>query len=222
MTVLSDSECDLEFDRFLEAQGEAFRRPEVREVARWALEEARGLIVPAIAYEWLTVDTVDDGRVRVGGMLFTLGRHANLLAPAQEALVSVVTIGLRLEEQARELGAAGRALESYVLGEAGVFAVGSLMQRAHRMAEEEAARRSWGVGAELAPGQLNGWSIEEQKLLCSLLDTDAIGVTVTSTGMLVPQKSASLMVGIGPDYTSTEVRTPCEFCDLSDTCRWRH
>lgn len=222
MTVLTDIACDLESERFLEAQGEAFRRSGVREVARWAVDEARGLVVPAISYAWLAVETVDDTRVRVGGILFNLGRHADLLVPAHEAFVGVVTIGLQLEERARELGAAGRALESYVLGEVGVFAVGSLMQEAHRIAEEEAARRSWGVGAELAPGQLAGWSIEEQKLLCSLLDTDAIGVRVTGTGLLVPQKSASLMVGIGPDYPSTEVRTPCEFCDMGDTCRWRH
>ncbi len=103
-----------------------------------------------------------------------------------------------------------------------MFAVGSLIQKAHRMIEEEAAWRNWGVGAELAPGQLAGWDIEEQKLLCGLVDTEAIGVTVTVAGMLVPQKSASLMVGIGPRYASAEVRTPCEFCDLGDTCRWRH
>jgi cobalamin-dependent methionine synthase I len=103
-----------------------------------------------------------------------------------------------------------------------VFAVGSLIRKAHRMIEEEAARANWRVGAELAPGQLAGWEIAEQKLLCGLVDTEAIGVTVTGAGMLVPQKSASMMVGIGPGYTSAEVRTPCEFCDLGDTCRWRH
>jgi hypothetical protein len=40
--------------------------------------------------------------------------------------------------------------------------------------------------------------------------------------MLSPQKSASLMVGAGPDYESREVRSPCEFCDKGDTCRYRH
>ncbi len=222
MTILAPVDIDLEFGRFLEVQGEALRRPEVTEVARWAIEEGRGSISPAMSYEWLPVGAIDDRRAHVGGILFTLGRHADLLAPAREAFVSVVTIGPRLEERARELGAAGRALESYVLGEVGVFAVGSLIERAHRMAEEEAARRGWGVGAELAPGQLAGWGIEEQKLLCSLVDIDPIGVTVTETGMLVPQKSASIMVGIGPDYESAEVRAPCEFCDVRDTCRWRH
>jgi hypothetical protein len=165
---------------------------------------------------------VDDRRAWVAGAIFNLGKHADLLALAREAFVGVVTIGSRLEEEARALGADGRALESFALGEAGVFAVGLLIHRTHRIVEEEAARRSWGVGAELAPGQLAGWAIEEQKLVCDLLDTAAIGVTVTGTGMLVPQTSASIMVGIGAGYASAEVRTPCEYCDVRDTCRWRH
>jgi hypothetical protein len=222
MTVLAQVDCPLGFDQFLELQGEALRRPEVREVARWALEEAQRLVVPAMVYEWLAAETLGEKQVRVGDIVFDLGRHAELMAPAREAFVGVVTIGPRLEERARELGSAGRALESFVLGEAGVFAVGGLMQRAHEVAEAEAARRGWGVGAELAPGQLAGWRIEEQKLLCGLLDIDAIGVRVTGTGMLVPQKSASVMVGIGPDYVSAEVRAPCEFCDQRHSCRWRH
>ena len=222
MSVLKDIALELEIEGFLDAQGEAFRRSGIKEVAHWAVQEARPLILPAMSYEWLTVRSIDDRRVEVGGVLFTLGRHADLMATAREAFVCVVTIGPRLEQRARELGAAGRALENFVLGEAGVFAVGSLIRNAHRVIEEEAARKNWGVGAELAPGQLAGWDIEEQKLLCGLLDTEGIGVTVTDTGMLVPQKSASMMVGIGPEYMSAEVRTPCEFCDLGDTCRWRH
>ena len=78
------------------------------------------------------------------------------------------------------------------------------------------------MGAELAPGQLSGWSIAEQLLVAQLLDVAAIGVSVTESGILIPQKSASLMVGIGPEYESSEVRSPCEYCDVSDTCRFRH
>jgi hypothetical protein len=222
MTVLAHIDLHLGADDFLEAQGEAFRRSGIKEAALWALQEARRLILPAMSYAWVPVDRVDDRRAWISGVRFSLGKHADLLAPARDAFVAVVTIGSRLEEEARALGADGRALESFVLGEAGVFAVGLLIQRAHRVVEEEAARRSWGVGAELAPGQLAGWGIEEQKLVCRLVDTAAIGVTVTGTGMLVPQKSASLMVGIGPGYASAEVRTPCEYCDVRDTCRWRH
>ena len=212
----------LDHDQFMASQGQALDRPEMKRVARWATDEAQGLLTPGIVYECLAVRALDGTQAQVGDTVFDVGRHADLLAPAREAFVGVCTIGPQLEERARELGSSGRALEGFLLGEVGVFAVGGLIQRAHEIVETEAAQRGWGVGAELAPGQLAGWKIEEQRTLCGLLDIDSVGVRVTDTGMLVPQKSASFMIGIGPGYASAVVRSPCEFCDQGATCRWRH
>jgi hypothetical protein len=222
VTTLTDLELTIELADFLEAQGEALRHPRAKEAAARALEEAQGRVAPALVYDWLPVEVVGRTHAQVGEVLLRLGHHADLLASAREAFVCVVTIGPALEERARELAAAGETFDSYVLGEVGVYAVGSTMHRAHRLVEEEAGARGWGVGAELAPGQLAGWDVGEQKLLCSLVDVASIGVHVTDAGMLSPQKSASLMVGAGPDYVSHEVRSPCEFCDKGDTCRYRH
>ena len=222
MTRLTDLVLTIELAGFLEAQGEALRHPRAKDAAARALQEAQGRVAPALVYEWRPVEAVGKSQARVGEVLFRLGHHADLLAPAREAFVCVATIGPALEERARELAATGETFDSYVLGEVGVYAVGTLMQRAHRLVEEEAAARGWGVGAELAPGQLAGWDVGEQNLLCSLVDVASIGVHVTDAGMLSPQKSVSLMVGAGPDYKSAEVRSPCEFCDKGDTCRYRH
>lgn len=222
MPIVSVVPLTLVLDMFLEVQGDALRRPELQQVAAWAIEEAQALVTPFLSCDWFPVAVLGERRVRVGDAILDLGRHADLMDQAQEAIVAVATIGPRLEERARQIGAEGRALDGFVLGEAGVFAVGLLARQAHALAEDEAARRGWGVGAELAPGQLAGWDIAEQKSLCALLDLESIGVRVTETGLLVPQKSLSLMVGVGPGYPSAEVRSPCDYCDRSDTCRWRH
>lgn len=222
MPTLSAVPLALSSDAFLEVHGGALCRPGLRQVAAWAIAEAQTLITPALVYDWFPVTILGERRVKVGEAVLNLGRHADLMDRAQEALVAVATLGPLLEKRARGIGAEGRVLDGFVLGEAGVFAVGLLAGHAHTLAEEEAARRGWGVSAELAPGQLRGWDIGEQKSLCALLDVESIGVRVTETGLLVPQKSLSLMVGIGPGYESAEVRSPCEYCDRSETCRWRH
>lgn len=211
----------LDVESFLEAQGDALRRPELRQVASWAVDAAKPLIRPALTYDWFPV-AHDNGRIRVGGVELHLGRHKDLLDRAEEALVGVATIGLALEREARRLAREGRTLEAFLLGEAGVFAVGLLAERLHGAAEAEAARRGWGVSAELAPGQLAGWDVQEQKLLCGLLDLTPIGVKVTATGLLIPEKSLSLLVGIGPDYESATVESPCRYCARGANCRWRH
>ncbi len=213
---------ELDVEAFLEAEGGAFSRPRLRALAVWALREAGLLIRPALTYEWFPVSRGVGDRVTVGGVTLHLGRHAQLLDRAVEALAGVATIGPLLEEKARALGQQGRTLEAYVLGEAGIFAVGVLAKRLHRIAEEEAARRGWGVSAELAPGQLAGWDVREQVLLCDLLDLATIGVAVTETGLLVPEKSVSLLVGVGPEYEASKVESPCRYCARAGECRWKH
>jgi len=222
MTLVTGIDDLLSVDAFLEEQGQALRRPEARESAHRAVDEAARLMQPAIVYEWLPATMSGPGRVRVGETVLNVGGHARLMKSAHEAFVGIVTAGPRLEERARELGASGRALDGFVLGEVGTCAVGRLIKMTHGIAEAEAAARGWGVGAELAPGQLAGWGIGEQRLLCGLLDIGSIGVRVTETGMLEPQKSASVMIGIGPDYDSQEVLAPCGFCDQQEVCRYRH
>jgi hypothetical protein len=215
-------DLDIALDEFLEAQGEALRRPEMQRAARQAVAVAVELVSPAIVHGWFPMGDRGQKKVEVGGVVFELGRHAGLLEPARLAFLAVVTIGARLETRSRELQASGKALDSFVLDAVGVYSVGKLIGTARSIVEKDAAERGWGVGAELAPGQLSGWAIAEQKLVGRLLDLQSIGVRVTDSGMLVPQKSASLMVGIGPDYTSSEVRSPCEYCDLRETCHYSH
>ena len=222
MTTLLGFDLALDLGEFVEAQGEALRRPAMKEAASEALAAAAGLMSPALVYDWLPVGDRDQRKAEVGGLVFELGRHADLLGPARLAFLAVVTIGSQLEVRSRDLQASGKALDSFMLDAAGVFAVGTLILRARSIVEQDAAERGWGVGAELAPGQLSGWAIAEQILVGRLLDLESIGVRVTDSGMLVPQKSASIMVGAGPDYESSEVRSPCEYCDLGETCRYRH
>jgi hypothetical protein len=222
LTTLLELDLNLDQDEFLLAQGAATQRPAMEESARRALGLARELVGPAIAYDWFPVGARAQTKVEVGTVVFELGRHVDLLDAARLAFLAVVTIGSRLETASRELQASGRALDSFMLDAAGVFAVGKMIEKAHSLVEKDAVDRGWGVGAELAPGQLSGWAVAEQALVGQLLDLGSIGVALTDSGMIIPQKSASLMVGIGPGYGSSVVRSPCEYCDMSETCRYRH
>jgi hypothetical protein len=222
MPIITNTSPVLDFAKFEEQAGQRLQHETVRQAARQAVSQAEQLAHPAAAYEWLPVRRGEKDRVLLGGVELRLGRHANLLDQAHLACAAVCTIGSELEEEAKRLMAAGRNLDGYMLGEAGVFALDTVMAVVRRLAEAEAAKRAWGVGAELAPGQLAGWALSEQKTLCSELDLAAIGVHLTDAGMLVPQKSASLVVGIGPDYTTSQVCSPCDFCNNRETCAWRH
>lgn len=222
MPVLKDIEIHISIDELLRTQGSAAQRPAVREMARWAVAEAQRLAEPAVVWDLLPVHQVDEERVRVGGTWLRIGPHADLLAPARQALVSVATIGPALEKEARRLGQEGGLLEDFMLDSAGVLALAAVGDSLSRLTENLAAQREWGVGLALAPGSLVGWPVHDQEALCSLLDLAAIGVTLNSSQVLIPHKSVSRLVGLGPGYTAKRVESACRLCPQRETCWRRH
>jgi hypothetical protein len=178
-------------------------------------------------YDWFEVDAVEGERVILssasqGGQQSTLriGPKADLLRGAERALVSVVTIGSELERRVHELQAAGEGLRSYLLDSAGVVALGAVSEAIRCLAEEAAADHEWGVSPSLSPGSLVGWPLVGQRELCALLPLDAIGVQLNSHCVLVPYKSVSGLIGLGPGYGASRVGSVCKYCSLRNTC-WR-
>jgi len=222
MPVIAGFQFSLSVDELLRYQGRVAERPDVKALTQWAIDEAQRLATPAMVYEWFAVHAVEGETARIGDALLQLGPHADLLAPAREALVGVCTIGPALEEQVQALLADERLFEGYLLDAAGVIALAAIVEPMRCIVEEEAARRGWGVSLVLSPGSLVGWTIGDQKVLCTLLDLSAIGVAVTVAGILAPQKSGSGLIAIGPDYEAQCVGSTCHLCTLRHTCWRRH
>lgn len=200
--------------------------PGMVEKAREAVAMAESLWDPSVVYDWIGIDGVMEERVQIsapngGGVdVLAVGPHANLLAKAEIALVSVHSIGPKLDEQVRELNRRGDNLLGYFLDSVGVVGLGKVGEAVRAMAEEEARKRGWGVGANLSPGSLVGWPLEGQSPLCSLLPIQDAGITLNASNILVPFKSVSGVIGLGPGYKSRKVGSVCRFCMLKETC-WR-
>lgn len=66
------------------------------------------------------------------------------------------------------------------------------------------------------PGQ-HEVDIRLQKELFALLKPEDIGITLSSSFMMHPQKSVSSFIGIGHDVEMETLRA-CDFCGLRETC----
>ncbi len=211
----------ISLDELLRVSRDAVNQPAIRAAAEWAIARALELAEPAGVYRWVPVERLDGGvLILEGGHALHIGEKADLLQPSQEVLVFAETIGPWLEEEVQACFREGRALEGYLLDCAGVLALACAGNYFRRMAEEEAARRGWGVSLFTAPGSLAGWSLHGQRELCALLDLEAIGVTLSPSCVLQPGKSASGLIGIGPGFRDRKVASPCRFCQIAETC-WR-
>ncbi|GBC62260.1 hypothetical protein DENIS_3229 [Desulfonema ishimotonii] len=196
------------------------------EPAEKAVEMARDLWEPLIIYDWLRVDGVDGENVNVASdnpghsVSLHMGPHAGLTEKAEMALVSINSIGEKLDEKVRELNQSGETLLGYLLDSVGVMALSKVGDAASALAEKEAEERGWGVGARLSPGSLVGWPVEGQHQLCGLLPMEKAGLELNSGGIIIPFKSASGFIGMGPEYKSAKVGSVCKFCMHKETC-WR-
>jgi hypothetical protein len=222
MPILKDVTITLTAEELLAAQGRNERQPAFVAAAEDAIALGETLFAPAVIYDEFEVHSVAGERVElaVDSAGLTVGPKADLLAPAKRLLVTVYTIGPALEARVSELYRMGEPLLSYMLDCVGVMALGMVGERLHRLAEERAAGRGWGVSPALSPGGLVGWPVQGQRELCALLPLADIGVQLNQYCVLEPHKSVSMVIGLGPGYESHEVGSVCDYCALRDTC-WR-
>jgi hypothetical protein len=220
--LLRDVAISLTVEELLAAQGRNERQPGLVAAAEEAIALGDTLFAPAVVYDEFEVHSVAGERVElaVDGAGLTVGPKTHLLAPAKRLLVTVYTIGPALEARVGELYRAGEPLLSYMLDCVGVMALGMVGERMRGLAEERAAGRDWGVSPALSPGSLVGWPVQGQRELCALLPLADIGVRLNDYCVLVPHKSVSMIIGLGPGYKSHEVGSVCHYCVLRDTC-WR-
>ena len=184
---------------------------------------ASGLVTPRAAYRMFEVREVTGENVTFRAedqteKTLRLGPKADLLAPAQLAMASVTSIGGALEAEVKRLNQNRDNFNAYVLDCLGVAYLNLAGKSIIARAEHMAAEKGWGIGRRLAPGSLVGWDLRGQKDICQMAHAEEAGIMLSNSGMLIPVKSATALIGLGPGYTSKKVGRVCEFCSLKDTC----
>ena len=189
--------------------------------AHWAAQRCQELSAPSMVFSLHPARTLEGKRLQAGGAQLNIGPHIRLFHAAREVAAGVVTLGGALEREVKEKQAAGQALESYLLGCAGVSALDQAALKLNAQVEALAAKKGWRVSPVLAPGSLAGWPVTDQGALCSLAGAQEIGVEVSPTSLLSPKYSLSVLVGLGPGYTSPKVASGCQYCVLNKSCQYR-
>jgi hypothetical protein len=166
----------------------------------------------------VTAGTGDN--LKLEGSLSIHGRALSLyINGAMHAYLFLATIGSDLEETATMLMESGEELHGYILDRIGSFAVESLAENF-----EDGLRRIYkpmnmSVSMRLSPGYCD-WPIEEQRRLEKALDFSGAGVRLTKNCMMIPKKSISGLVGVGPKGLFNKNETQCVICD-NKGCNYR-
>jgi hypothetical protein len=128
----------------------------------------------------------------------------------------VVTTGQKLEEAINETQRES-LFDAYLLDSAGSVVTEKLTDQLEQHISGLLGAKGCQTTARLSPGYCD-WELREgQEALFQFLQPESVGVTRTSAGMMIPQKSISAaLVGA----REVPLRSPCPFCSKGD-CRYR-
>jgi hypothetical protein len=231
MPILDQWEITLSIDDVLRAQAadpEAIRlrRPALIEITQQAINMGKYLLKPLVLYETYSVKSFIHERLDLisnptnpGNAYLSGALIAQHLAGAQQVILMLCTIGSELDETVSSLFSSD-PLQAIALDGMGSAAVENLGMQACNYFEAQANTDGLNTSMPLNPGMV-GWPVEEGQLqIFTLLDSEQIHVSLTESCMMVPNKSLSMVLGLGKGLSS--MGSSCDYCSLKGVCKYQN
>ena len=185
-----------------------------------ATVEQAHLLEPAIAYELYPIKEAKAGELLLEGKGAGRGLRGSKFPQASELAILVCTIGPKLEEKVRRYSMKGETLRAMLLDGIGSAAVDALVERACQFIADIASTRGLQASSPIYPG-MPGLPLSEQRRLLKLVPAQEIGVSLTRSGMMVPLKSISMVIGLGAQMPFWSKAAVCTQCHLNETCPYK-
>ena len=214
---------ELAIDRSIVERDLGYRKGPTPEIVRQLIDE----ILPEVplrltiqcGYRILPQDLVSftNEGILCGDVQISTGPIiANQLKKSKTVALFVSTAGPLLEQWSRQLMADGDMMKGFL-----VDAVGSeVADRASEWLEKHLAEhvdpRGWAVTNRYSPGYCD-WPVTDQQKLFSFLPPLFCGISLTPSSLMIPIKSLSGIIGLGPDVQRGAYQ--CSICDLKDCFR---
>jgi hypothetical protein len=224
MTILSGWPLEISIEEIIRGQGMDSKivltgKPTLVAAAKRASKEGMNLLHPVAIFQEMGIREHRHNRIILENAVeLNSAMVASHLVNAQRIFAVICTIGYELEDKVSELLGVDPPF-ALALDGLGNAAIEVLSQKICAHIGEQILVGDLTASTPLAPGN-PGWPMEiGQPEIFLLLEPSKCGVTLTGSGMMVPKKSMSFVIGIGPDMPG---ESSCFICSLKDTCRYQH
>lgn len=176
--------------------------------------EAVGICHPRMGYRVVCGELLPANRLLLGDKLMNPGPviHKSLEGSDGFALL-VASVGEELDEWIKSCNEGKDILKAYLAHMLGAYLAELVVDLCRKHLEAEVATEECHVSNSYSPGYC-GWNISEQALFFSLLPAGFCGVRLTESKLMLPVKSVSAVVGIGPDVEKRPYH--CAICNRKD------
>ena len=195
------------------------RRPSLVKVAEEAMQESLSLLTPKVVYQEFAVEGVKhESLLLEGGQKIDSKLLAQQLAAASKIIVILATIGLELEERVSKIWDADMVY-ALALDGAGSASAEALANAACLYFENQAAEEGLQASIPFSPGMVDWTVAAGQPQIFKLLGEVGTIVNLTSSFIMIPRKSLTMVMGFGASLISSG--KTCDFCIMRGTCRYQ-
>jgi hypothetical protein len=224
MPIIRDFSITLEMEQILRWQGLG-RRKKIRPHILGSLQEllqevdCLHLLKPAISFEIYPLLAVQEGHLTLeGGFVLHSSLLSSQLASAKELAFVACSIGSSVEEKITSYFQKDDLLRATLLDGIGNAAMDVLSQEICGKIQQTSSAHGYEASSPISPGK-DGFPLLEQKTVCHLAHAEEIGIHLTSSMMMVPRKSSSMVFGLGENMPIWKKGEECQHCNLKNTCR---
>jgi hypothetical protein len=141
---------------------------------------------------------------------------ASQLRKLKTVAVFVSTAGPLLEQWSHQLMADGDMLKGFLVDSIGSEIADRASEWLEKRIADHIAPRRWAMTNRYSPGYCD-WPVTDQQKLFSFLPSQFCGISLTPSSLMIPIKSLSGIIGLGPDVERGAFQ--CSICDLKDCFR---
>lgn len=159
-----------------------------------------------------------DTEIRIGETTFHTGSIiAKQFRQASKIVVFACTAGPGIREKYDQFRTEGDYLKAFFVDTLGTVAVEKAMDKIHHSILLRFEAEGLHGTNRYSPGYC-GWSVNEQHALWKFLPSAYCGITLTDSALMLPIKSVSGIIGLGPHARKSPYS--CSICKL-DNCIYR-
>ena len=178
--------------------------------------EVRGILHPRFCFTVIDGGTLDtkEKTLTIGGNTFSIGRIITAQLKGAEAYaLFVATSGNEFEALQRRLEREGDMLRVFIADSMGSVIAEKTADVMERWLQVYINSRGWKHTNRFSPGYC-GWHVSQQQMLFPMFGIkEPCGVRLTDSSLMIPIKSVSGIIGLGPNVRKLEYT--CGLCNYA-------
>jgi hypothetical protein len=175
-------------------------------------------IDPRFAYAIYPVKQICDDKLFIDdNLFFQSDLLTQIMVSSKKIAIIICTLGNHFDEKLSKYKNEDSLMCVYLFDHLGSLAVSILKKEAVDYIRKKLFINGQKISIPLSPGH-ECWPLEQQRILFQLLPENPLDIRLNESCLMLPLKSLSCVLGIGPEVVSEG--TSCDHCSKKEYCKW--